>query len=71
MKQLGPKKFEVELSSPEGNVFFLLKTALDILKSEGKTSEYQQLMERVLNASSYEEAVSIIAEYGVEFQIIK
>ena len=57
---------QINFNSPEGNIFFILQQAADLLRQHFPTDQRQRIGEmtaRVESASSYEEALAIIGEY--------
>lgn len=53
------------LVGADGNVFVLLGIATKALRRAGHRDLASELTDRITSAGSYEEALSIIGEYGV------
>lgn len=56
----------VDLSSPEGNIFAIRQMAAELLRKSfftDQTERIKEMIARIGNASSYEEALAIIGEY--------
>ena len=51
------------LIGTDGNIFNLIGVASNSLREHGYNEEAKQMSKRVMNSSSYEEAISIINEY--------
>lgn len=47
---------------PEGNVFWILGQAQQLMKRNGRIAEWKELWERVQSAGSYSEALQLIGE---------
>lgn len=56
-------KPKCKLVGTDGNIFALLGVALKALRSEGLEVEAKAMMDRVVQAGSYDEALCIIQEY--------
>lgn len=56
-------KPKCKLIGEDGNIFNLCGIAMRVLKQEGMTTEAYELADKVANADSYDEALSIIGEY--------
>jgi hypothetical protein len=52
-----------KLIGKNGNIFNLLGLASRTLKDAGLDAEVEQMRERVLGSSSYDEALTIIGQY--------
>lgn len=50
-------------TSPSGNVFWILASAQQVLRWQGRTAESVQMAIRVRNSKSYDEALEIMSEY--------
>jgi hypothetical protein len=57
------KKPKVKLVGEDGNIFNLLGLATRALKKEGYRDQARDLAQRVMNCSSYDEALVAIMEY--------
>lgn len=49
----------------DGNVFVTMGICSSALKKAGKLNEAKEMLERVSNSGSYNEALSIMAEYCI------
>ena len=56
-------KPECKLIGENGNIFNLCGIAMRTLKREGMRAEADEMVEKVMSADSYDEALSIIGEY--------
>lgn len=54
---------EVNLNSPEGNIYFILTKAVELLNSNGYRKYADDIVKRVVGADSYKDALRIIEEY--------
>ncbi len=52
-----------KLIDEDGNIFFILGRVRNALKEHGQDAEVEAVTRRVMNAKSYDEALSIILEY--------
>ena len=50
-------------TAPSGNVFWILASAQQVLKRQGRRAESDQMASRVYQCESYEEALEIMSEY--------
>lgn len=50
-------------TAPSGNIFWILASAQQVLRWQGRTPESVQMAIRVRNSKSYDEALEIISEY--------
>lgn len=50
-------------TSPSGNVFWILASAQQVLRWQGRIHESVQMAIRVRNSKSYDEALEIMSEY--------
>ena len=57
------KKPKAKLIGADGNVFNLIGIASRSLKRAGQNDKATEMLERVMNSGSYDEALSIIMEY--------
>ena len=57
------KKVKVKLIGTDGNIFCLVGKCTLALKKAGKNDASTEMKNRVFKASSYEEALNILAEY--------
>ncbi len=57
------KKLEVALVGENGNIFNIMAITAKALKKEGMEKEKKEYMNKVLNCSSYDEALRITMEY--------
>lgn len=53
----------VNLSNTSGNIFAVVGVVTKVLKRAGKVSQAIKMQERIHNAKSYGEALSIVGEY--------
>ena len=51
------------LEGMDGNIFFILGTASQLLQRNGQDDEARKMYERVTSSGSYDEALNIISEY--------
>ena len=56
-------KPEVQLTGTDGNVFALLGTCTRALRRDGLTAEASELTNRVMAASSYDDALATMMQY--------
>lgn len=56
-------KPKCKLSGENGNIFNLVGKASKVLEEAGKAKETSEMCLRIFASNSYEEAISIIAEY--------
>lgn len=57
------EKPECELIGTDGNIFSLVSIAKRTLRKAGQKNEAQEMQSRVLMATSYDDALSIIGNY--------
>lgn len=57
-------------TAPSGNVFWILASAQQVLRWQGRIPESVQMAIRVRNSKSYDEALEIMSEY-VELEEVK
>lgn len=57
------KKPSVKLIGSDGNIFNIMGICSAALKKSGMKKEADEMINRVFNSSSYNEAISIISEY--------
>ena len=57
------KKPKVRLVGRDGNVFNLMGITAKALKKAGLEKEKKEMMDKVIRASSYDQALQIIMEY--------
>lgn len=50
-------------TAPSGNIFWILASAQQVLRWQGRVPESVQMAIRVRNSKSYDEALEIISEY--------
>jgi len=53
----------MQLEGHDGNIYFILGRASNLLKQAGQPDQAQEMWDRVLNSQSYNEALNIISEY--------
>lgn len=63
MDNVEVKKPKAKLIGADGNVFNLIGIASRSLKRAGQNDKATEMLERVMNSGSYDEALSIIMEY--------
>lgn len=56
-------KPKMQLEGHDGNIYFILGWASNLLKQAGQPDQAQEMWDRVLNSQSYNEALNIISEY--------
>ena len=56
-------KPKMQLEGHDGNIYFILGRASNLLKQAGQPDQAQEMWDRVLNSQSYNEALNIISEY--------
>ena len=54
---------EVKLTGTDGNIFALMGRVSSALKRAGFSQEASEMQDRVINAESYNDALSIFMEY--------
>lgn len=70
MLQLDKNTFAVARRSPEANIFYLIATARQILRKQGKQKEINEMMEAIDRCQDYEEALKVLEYYGLKFIIL-
>lgn len=50
-------------NGPSGNIFMILGSAFDALKSEGKHKEADEMFNRATQQDSYDDALNVVREY--------
>lgn len=63
MDNVEVKKPKAKLIGADGNIFNLIGIASRSLKRAGQNDKATEMLERVMNSGSYDEALSIIMEY--------
>ena len=56
-------KPQMQLEGHDGNNYFILGRASNLLKQAGQPDQAQEMWDRVLDSKSYDEALSIVSEY--------
>jgi len=56
-------KPKVKLTGQDGNVFNLVAICSKALKSNGQKDQIDQMKNRIVSSKSYDEALSIMADY--------
>ena len=56
-------KPKMQLEGQDGNIYFILGRASNLLKQAGQPDQAQEMWDRVLDSKSYDEALSIVSEY--------
>lgn len=56
---------------PDGNIFAILDRVGNVLRKEGRTSEYNELWNRVNQCESYNDALKVIDEYVTLVDVYK
>ena len=51
------------LEGHDGNIYFILSRASNLLRQAGQPNQAQEMWDRVLDSKGYEEALSIVSEY--------
>ena len=58
-----PKRPKMKLADMDGNIFFILGKASQILKRSGQAEQAKEMADRVYRSGDYRKALSIISEY--------
>jgi hypothetical protein len=56
-------KITINTNGPQGNIFYVLGVAANVLETHGFMKEKQEMIDRVTASFDYEKAKQIIAEY--------
>jgi len=69
MENIEFKKVKAPIIGADGNIFNLIGICQRELKKAGYLSESKEMAQRVMNSSSYEEALNILQEYVIPTNI--
>ena len=58
-----PKRPKMKLAGMDGNIFFILGKASQLLKRSGQPEQAKEMTDRVYQSGDYHQALSIISEY--------
>lgn len=58
-----PKRPKMKLAGMDGNIFFILGKASQLLKRSGQPEQAKEMADRVYQSGDYRQALSIISEY--------
>ena len=58
-----PKRPKMKLAGMDGNIFFILGKASQLLKRSGQPEQAKEMTDRVYRSGDYGKALSIISEY--------
>lgn len=58
-----PKRPKMKLAGMDGNIFFILGKASQLLKRSGQPEQAKEMADRVYRSGDYGKALSIISEY--------